>query len=165
MITDGILYPWIKIAGSYVGIKEIPGKESAPIIVKWLNNLKAWWNDDSTPWCGVFMAEVMKEAGINYPPAYYRAKEWLNWGERLDVPVYGCVVVFDRVGGGHVGIVIGKDKSGRLMVIGGNQSDQVSVVPFQTDRVSGYRYPIGYTPPKWPLPVMETTQKSSIKES
>ena len=62
----------------------------------------------------------------------------LNTGTRLDKPAYGCVVVFDRAGGGHVGFVVGKDKQGNLMVLGGNQGDAVNIKPFATSRVAGY---------------------------
>ena len=48
-------------------------------------------------------------------------QSYLSWGEKLDRPVLGCVVVFTRDGGGHVGFVVGKSTSGNLLVLGGNQ--------------------------------------------
>ena len=50
-----------------------------------------------------------------------RAKEYAFAGKRLTKPAYGCLVVFTRQGGGHVGFVVGKDKAGNLLVLGGNQ--------------------------------------------
>ena len=47
---------WLKIARSYEGLKEIPGPRHNQTIIRWLGKLKAWWSDDETPWCGVFVA-------------------------------------------------------------------------------------------------------------
>ena len=55
----------------------------------------------------------------------------------------GCIAVFERKGGGHVGFVVGTDERGRLMVLGGNQGDAVTIAPFDKSRVLGYRYPQG----------------------
>ncbi len=55
----------------------------------------------------------------------------------------GCVVVFERAGGGHVGLVVGETAGGRLLVLGGNQGDAVSVAAFQRERVVAYRWPPG----------------------
>ncbi|HHU2470361.1 TPA: TIGR02594 family protein, partial [Escherichia coli] len=69
------------------------------------------------------------------------AKSYLDWGEKLDTPAYGCIVVFTRVGGGHVGFVVGRRANGDLLVLGGNQGDAVNIRAFPTSRVSGYRWP------------------------
>ena len=49
---------------------------------------------------------------------------------KLNNPAYGCIVVFSRAGGGHVGFLVGKDKQGNLMILGGNQSNAVNIKPF-----------------------------------
>lgn len=128
-------------ARSYVGVKEIKGPKHNNIIIGWLDRLGAWWSNDETPWCGVFMGIVMLEEGQPYPTYYMRAKAWLEWGKRIPAPVYGCVVIFGRNGGGHVGFVVGQDTKGRLLVLGGNQADEVNVRAFPVSRVLGYRIP------------------------
>jgi uncharacterized protein (TIGR02594 family) len=133
---------WLVMARMDLGLREIPGPATAPKIRAWLGKLRAWWSDDETPWCGVAVAAWMQQAGLQYPPAYYRAKAWADWGTRLLAPAVGCVVVFARQGGGHVGLVVGLDKTGRLMVLGGNQGNAVSIAPFTVDRVLAYRWPI-----------------------
>ena len=132
---------WITEARKYIGTAEIPGSKHNLTILNWLKSLKAWWQDDETPWCGVFVAHCMKVAGIPYPKLYMRAKEWATWGVALKKPAPGCVVVFERQGGGHVGFVVGVDERGRLMVLGGNQGNRVSIAPFDTARVIAYRAP------------------------
>jgi len=134
---------WLTIAEKYIGLREIPGAPTAPTIAAWLQRLGAWWNDDETPWCGVAMAAWMQEAGFKPPAAWYRAKAWATWGIPLSKPVTGCVVVFTRQGGGHVGLAVGQDSEGRLMVLGGNQGNAVRVAAFDMGRVVAYRWPEG----------------------
>jgi uncharacterized protein (TIGR02594 family) len=154
---------WLVKAYAHEGLTEVPGKENNPTIVKWLTELKAWWKDDLTPWCGTFMAHCF--GGYPLPKHWYRAKDWLNWGIALENPAYGCIVVFNRAGGGHVGLVTGVDQLGRLLVIGGNQKDKVSVAPFNRDRVAGYRWPVSNLKPNYKLPVINSDDKSSNNEA
>jgi uncharacterized protein (TIGR02594 family) len=132
---------WIHEAKKHIGLKEVKGTGTNLTIKTWLSNLSAWWSDDETPWCGTFVAHCIKTAGYPLPKHWYRAKDWLNWGVEIKQPCYGCIVVFERSGGGHVGFVVGKDKLDRLMVLGGNQGDAVSISPFARSRVAGYRMP------------------------
>jgi len=156
---------WLAVARSYLGTREIPGKDSAPEIVKMLATLKAWWSDDSTPWCGVFAAYCFKVSLMEYPKEYYRALKWKEFGIALDRPTYGCIVVFNREGGGHVGFVVGQDDRGRLMVLGGNQGDKVSIAPFDRSRVAAYRYPNCDFEIDYALPLLKTTAQSSTREA
>jgi uncharacterized protein (TIGR02594 family) len=89
----------------------------------------------------------MQQSGIKYPKAYYRAKAWLDWGMPLQMPAHGCVVVFSRAGGGHVGLVVGESPDWSLAVLGGNQGNAVSIAMFDRDRVLGYRWPASYSVP------------------
>jgi uncharacterized protein (TIGR02594 family) len=132
---------WVHVGRKYLGLTEVPGKVHNPVIVNWLASLRAWWREDETPWCGTFVAAVLRESGVAIAPQWYRARAWLDWGLRLHAPTLGCVVVFERAGGGHVGFVVGRDAAGRLMVLGGNQSNRVSIAPFDMSRVLGYRWP------------------------
>lgn len=134
---------WVDIARRYIGVREIKGPKHAAVILVWLAKLGAWWRDDETPWCGTFVAQVLTEAGVVPVKAWYRAMAWADWGSALHRPLYGCVVVFSRVGGGHVGIVVGQDPAGNLQVLGGNQGDAVSIATFKRDRVVAYRWPTG----------------------
>lgn len=144
---------WLTIARSYIGLAEIPGKETNPTIRNWLIRLGAWWRDDETPWCGTFVGAVMQEAGLPIPKHYYRARAWLEWGTVLTSPAVGCVVVFDRRGGGHVGLVVGRSGAfDDLLVLGGNQGNRVSIAAFPRGRVLGYRWPGPLTNLEYTLP-------------
>ena len=159
--------PWLTAARRHMGLAEIPGKDTAPVIAGWLLKLKAWWADDETPWCGVFVAACLNEACISLPKHWYRAKGYLDWGWELKEPRLGCVVVYDRKGGGHVGFVVGKDSGGRLMTLGGNQGNRVSIAPFDSARVLGYRWPRDAIDalPIDPLPILASSAASSSQEA
>lgn len=133
---------WLSIARKDIGIEETPGKEATPAIQRWLIELGAWWRDDETPWCGVACAHWLRAAGSPIPKHYYRARAWLDWGTPLMQPALGCVAVFERRGGGHVGLVVGRTDLDNLLVLGGNQGNRVSIASFSPDRVLGYRWPL-----------------------
>lgn len=142
---------WLRIARQDIGLTEIKGQPTAPRITQWLKSLKAWWSDDETPWCGTAVAAWMTACGIQPPKAWYRAKAWSDWGVPLASPAQGCVVVFERVGGGHVGLVVGETIAGSLLVLGGNQNDSVRVSMFDRSRVLSYRWPINVDSPIYQL--------------
>ena len=145
---------WLQIARQDIGLAEVPGAASAPAIVRMWQAVKAPFTDDATPWCGGALGAWMTRAGIAPPAACWRARNWADWGKPISEPVLGCVVVFSRDGGGHVGLVVGRTRAGGLAVIGGNQGDRVCIAAFPTSRVLGYRVPVGdrmYTP----LPLVE----------
>lgn len=152
--------PWVDIAATFVGERETAGPNDSPFIRRMLASLQANWLLGQ-PWCGVFTAMCMQRAGLTYPKDYYRARAWEQWGSALARPCYGCVVVFTRTGGGHVGFVIGERADGMLMVLGGNQGDAVNVRAFDRARVTGYRWPLGRPlPEQFALPVVDG-QKST----
>lgn len=161
---------WLSKARTYVGLKEIPGPATNTTIAGWLAKLKAPWKDDETAWCGTFVASMFDSVGITPVKGWAGARNWLNFGIKLPAPGVGCVVVFWRgqlTGwSGHVGFVIGKDKNGNLMVLGGNQGDAVSIKPFERTRVLGYRWPAGVpTPTINELPVLTSDGRVSTNEA
>ena len=91
------------------------------------------------------------------------AKSYLGWGGRLDAPILGCIVVFTRDGGGHVGFAIGKDERGRLMILGGNQGNAVTIAPFDMERVAGYRWPAPGPTVRQPLPLIASSGAASSR--
>lgn len=160
---------WIAQARGYLGLREVKGAAHAPKILEWWRAIGAsWFKDDETPWCGAFVGGVLAEVGITPPAkgAGASARAWLDFGVRLTSPAYGCIVVFERAGGGHVGYVVGKDKAGNLMVLGGNQGDGVSIRPFAMARVLGYRWPSAYPlEERFNLPVLTSECRLSQNEA
>lgn len=156
---------WIDEASKHLGLAEIPGKQHNPIITSWLIRLGAWWHDDETPWCGVFVAHCLRATGFDLPRHWYRARAWADWGTALVAPAYGCVAVFERHGGGHVGFVVGVDYFNRLIVLGGNQGNEVSLAAFERNRVLAYRWPPGQPLAQTTLPIITLDSASSTNEA
>jgi len=135
---------WLRTAYSFEGLRETPGPRHNATILGWLTRLRAWWRDDETPWCGVFVAHCMQEAGLPYPRLYMRAKAWSDYGALLrpDRLAPGAILVFNRAGGGHVGFYVGED-TGHYYVLGGNQSNAVNVMKLGKSRLVASRWPRG----------------------
>ena len=163
--------PWLVTARLSLGLKEIPGKATSPTIAGWLAKLKAPWKDDETPWCGTFVAAVLQSIGFVPVKGWAGARNWLNYGQKLPAPCVGAIVVFWRGKpsgwSGHVGFIVGKDAAGNLMVLGGNQSDKVTIAAFPMSRVLGYRWPPGEPRPDLtiPLPVVASDGRVSDNEA
>jgi uncharacterized protein (TIGR02594 family) len=159
---------WLAIARRYVGVTEIPGPKSDPTIMGWVRALggtiAGWVTADSTPWCATFVNAVLQQAGLpmSAKPGsadLLRAKSFLTYGTALTEPCIGCIIVFDRAGGGHVGFYTGETLKA-YRVLGGNQSDKVSEAFLARDRALAYRWPPGAPPPtigrKFLLPTTDT---------
>lgn len=140
---------YLTIAKSLIGTREVPGVPNSPTIMGWAARLGAGvlgaaYNADSVPWCGLFAAWCVKQAGIAPPPIALRAKAWATWGTALamDQLAPGAVLVFERNGGGHVGFYVAEDAA-YFHVLGGNQSDAVNVMSIGKSRCIARRWPIG----------------------
>lgn len=152
--------PWVSEARKLIGHTEVKGPRHSPEILQmWRDIKRGGIKDDETPWCAAFVGAMLERAGFR-SSRFESAKSYLDWGQHLALPVPGCVVVFTRQGGGHVGFAVGRDSSGNLLVLGGNQSDAVNIRAFPVSRVTGYRWPAGVPVPSAPLPVLSAAQLS-----
>lgn len=142
--------PWMTIARANLGVREAPGPANSPTIMAWAKRLGAkvlgilYTDDSATPWCGLFCAEVMTEAGFKPPPIAVRAKSWASWGDSGPAGE-GAVLVFQRPGGGHVGLYAGETPAA-YKVLGGNQGDAVSYAWIAKARCIAVRWPPGAVP-------------------
>lgn len=134
---------WIAEARKNLGISEIEGPQHAAEILQYWKDIKRGGiKDDETPWCAAFVGAMLERSGIR-STRFESAKSYLDWGDALQGPVYGCIAVLSRSGGGHVGFVVGQDAAGDLMILGGNQADAVNIKAFPCSRVISYRWPAG----------------------
>lgn len=111
------------------GTIETPGKASNQKIIAWAVECRLGaYSTDSIPWCGLYMAVCAKRATWARPPNPLWARDWAKWGaERKGPALLGDVLVFVREGGGHVAMYVGEDTT-HYHILGGNQSDKVSIV-------------------------------------
>jgi uncharacterized protein (TIGR02594 family) len=142
------------IAQRYVGIKEISGAKNHPLVQWWLS-LCGFSLDtpDEVPWCSAFINGVAWELRLPRSKSA-AARSWLNIG--VPMPLEGAEAGFDVVilkrGGapqpgpevidapGHVGFFAGLDWDlKRILVLGGNQGNSVSIGSFPVDSLLGLR--------------------------
>lgn len=146
------------------GVLETPGPGNNPRIIGWADEIGrndarryAKWADgfieqggDAIPWCGLYAGVICLRARKAIPEKYLSAAEWVNFGQRppvSDPARLGDVLVFRRSGGGHVGFYVAEDATA-YHVLGGNQSDRVSIARIEKSRCIGVRRPV-YTNMPW----------------
>jgi uncharacterized protein (TIGR02594 family) len=157
---------WLTAARKKIGTREVVGRLHNATIVGWLRTLGAWWFEDETPWCGTFVAACLKEAGLPYAIAWYRALAWQDYGLRLrtDRLSPGAILVFGRSGGGHVGFYLGETATA-YRVLGGNQSNRVCEAWIAKDRLVAARWPRGEPVIYGPLMLTDNAEPVSKNEA
>lgn len=155
---------WLTEALKHLGVKETTGHKHTPIILRWWQVIKRGGiKDDETPWCAAFVGAQLEAVGIR-SSRFESARSYLTWGRALYAPAVGAVVVFERGrNSGHVGFVMGQNTKGQLVVIGGNQSNAVTIAAFERSRVLGYFWPAGHEidPSAFNLPLLTASGVSS----
>lgn len=137
--------PWLVQARKALGTHEGPGNANNPTVIDYYAEAAhPEIKQDAVPWCAAFVGAMLKRSGFA-PSGSLLARSYLNWGVPLDEPRLGCIVVFKRgtPPNGHVAFYVG----GNVKVLGGNQSDAVSIATFNEDSVISYRWPSDYHNP------------------
>lgn len=141
---------WLMAAWAEFGVREIPGKEESPDILRYFREASdAPVESEATPWCAAFAGAMLKRSGISGTGSLL-ARSYLNWGESIDRPRLGAVAVLSRGNdptAGHVGFFVGESED-KLFLLGGNQEDAVSVAGFDKARLLGFRWPAEDRPPQ-----------------
>lgn len=144
---------WLEVASLHLnaGVFEYKGEKHNSKIVAFFKKVGSRIRNDETHWCAAFVGSIFEDCYIK-STRKLSARSYCQWGQKLDGPAVGAVVVFwrgSKLGwSGHVGFVKGKDSKGRLMVLGGNQGNAVNVKSFSTKRVLSYRWPLGVYKPQ-----------------
>ena len=138
---DKLDYPsFVKTALKEVGIAESHGKDHNKRVLEYQATTSGKYTDDETPWCGAFVSWVFTKSnikhGIKIPE---RARDWSSFGSPTNNPIVGTIAVKSRVGGGHVCIVVGKDKYGNLLCVGGNQNNEVNIGTYKKEVFESFR--------------------------
>ncbi len=138
----GVLPKMVQEGLKLVGTIETPGAKNNPVIMGWAEecDLEAVYTADSIPWCGLGAAVIAKRAGKAFPKNPLWALNWQGFGMKAYQPILGCVLVYIRSGGGHVGVYIGEDKT-HYHTLGFNQSDAVNISRIEKKRCVAVREP------------------------
>ncbi len=104
-----------------------------------------------TEWCAAFVNAVLKESGMKNlhdieHVSPLMARSFLTWGEKVETPQPGDIVIFPRGNSdwkGHVGFYVGWEQKadGRVYwkILGGNQNDSVSIDLYNPGMALGIR--------------------------
>lgn len=145
MSPSGAMLPWFQTAVGLMGTREVVGEGDNQDIIRWAKTLHLDYAGDDVPWCGLFVAHCVgatlpKEPLPGNPLG---ARQWGHFGDSTE-PRLGAVMVFWResttCGKGHVGFYAGEDKDA-YQILGGNQSNQVSLAWVAKDRFITARWP------------------------
>lgn len=137
--------PWMHVACRELGVREIPGARDNPRILEYATAVDYHPAHDEDAWCSNFANWVMQQAGYK-GTRKANARSWLTWGDKLEKPQYGCVIVFwrDEVQSakGHVAFYLRDSGINDLIVLGGNQLNSVCAMPYPRTRLLGCRWPV-----------------------
>ena len=140
---------WLTLAKAEIGVKETPGPTSTPRVVAYRKQagIELGGDDGVLPWCAIFVIAMLRQAGVDTRNANAMARSLLNWGQPVDSPIPGAIIVYKSATRpaplGHTNIATGRITSTHVEGVGGNQGDAVSVALFDRKNVLGYRWPLG----------------------
>lgn len=155
-------------ARALFGVTETPGPASTAQIMAWAKDvgLEKTYPNDGTAWCGLFAAVVAQRAGWDVVGGPLWARNWASFGRKVETKdaALGDVLVFSRDSGGHVGLYVGED-AGYFHVLGGNQSDAVTITRIAKGRLLAVRRPKWKTAQPAGVVKMHLTATGAISEN
>lgn len=135
--------PWMSPAWADLGLHEIPGAATNARIADYFRLAgHAQITSDETAWCAAFVGACLETSGITSSRSL-RARSYLDWGVPAATPTLGAITVLSRGDDltlGHVGFLVGETEQ-HVVLLGGNQSDAVTVARFDRRGVLGFRLP------------------------
>lgn len=138
---------WMELARAELGVSEVSGSGHNKRIVDYFADAgHPEVKNDETAWCAGFCGAILKRAGMPNSGSL-AARSYLKYGTPVETPQVGDIVVFSRGNStweGHVGFYVGETDTS-VKVLGGNQSNKVSIASYSKTRLLGYRRPIAPT--------------------
>jgi uncharacterized protein (TIGR02594 family) len=129
------------------GTLETPGSGNNPKILQWAKEvgLNKLYTNDAIPWCGLFMAVIAKRSDKPVVKDPLWAMNWGTFGHHIAEPGLGDILVFTRktsngTTAGHVGLYVAETPDS-FYVLGGNQSDSVTISQVKKNRLYQSRRP------------------------
>jgi len=124
------------------GLKETIGASHNPQILAMFAEIGFDWVDnDEVAWCSAALNYFCKKLGYERS-GKLDARSWLKMPIFVLKPQLGDIVVLWRYSPadwrGHVGLFINWDEE-NVWVLGGNQSNMLSIASYPRDRVLGFR--------------------------
>lgn len=134
---------WFNLALNELGVAERKNGDN-PKIIEYHRSTLLRANRDETPWCSSFVNWCLMKAGLERTNSA-AARSWLNYGFEMKHAAPGAIMVLSRgenPEAGHVGLFYGNKDKDNFYMLGGNQSDKVSIQPFPKNRILAIRWPL-----------------------
>ncbi|MBL8564732.1 MAG: TIGR02594 family protein [Hyphomicrobiaceae bacterium] len=139
---------WLVAAWRELGVREVVGARDNPrILAMFRDSGHEAVVRDEVAWCAAFVGACLERGGRRGTRSLM-ARSYLQWGEDARELRTGSVAVLSRGSSpalGHVGFVVG-EADDKVLLLGGNQGQQVSVQAFPKSRLLGVRWPVGTSP-------------------
>ena len=98
------------LAERFIGIKEVAGLHSNPLVLAMLRLDQDWPEGDETPWCAAFVGFICWMLRLPRSKSL-AARSWLEVGRPIaleDAKPSNDIVVLERGAGGHVAFYAGR---------------------------------------------------------
>ncbi len=167
---------WVVEGMKWIGTEETQGAADNPVIIEWAQEeggeIAKDYKHDSIPWCSLYANMILKKVGLKGTETLW-ALDWNEWGVKLEGPAVGAFAPMKRITpegtvAGHIVVVVGRDKSGFLLGLGGNQDDAVNIRSVPLARPLSFRWPNGVDLPRLvgfeELPVLNADGQVATRE-
>lgn len=140
---------WLKDAWREFGETERAGAGENPRIVALFRDAgHPEVTRDEVAWCAAYVGACLERSGIASTRSLL-ARSYRAWGTALSEPRAGAIAVFSRgtdPSQGHVGFWLGETEDA-VVLLGGNQANEVSVARYPKSRLLALRWPNATTAP------------------
>lgn len=163
---------WIAEGYKWLGLHEL--RDNAKLRGKLKADGRTLGDPAKLPWCGDFADTILRlslpsEPPGSYPVNPYLARNWSTFGKEAPEGAFGALVNFWRGKkngtSGHVGFEVGRYSNGDLAVLGGNQSNAVTVARIGSDRLLSRRWPLSVPLGNRKTPLVSGNSKRSTNEA
>lgn len=130
----------LSLASKFIGMDENTNKATLSAFFRKAGGQTL--DPSETAWCAAFVNSVLGAHGKGGTDSL-AARSFLSYGEPVTTPSRGDIVVLRRGTQGwqgHVGFYVGEEGD-NILVLGGNQSNKVSIDKYPKRRLLGYRRP------------------------
>ncbi len=134
---------WLGPAWRELGQAEVRGSRDNPRIMALFRDAgHPGIRHDETAWCAAFVSACLERSGVRSARTL-RARAYVEWGDEVRTGRLGAIAVLTRGSNpafGHVGFLVG-ETAGQVILLGGNQSNAVTVQAFDKARLLSLRWP------------------------
>ena len=141
----------LELAQRFIGIKEVNGSVDNPQILSMLRLDNSWPDHDEVAWCSAFVNYVAWLLRLPRSKSL-AARSWLEVGTPIDIeeakPGFDVVIIKRKASDpgpevikfqGHVALFSAYKGDGRIWMLGGNQSNSVTLNSYDYGRLLGVR--------------------------